>query len=152
MDKVNAYQPPMTDSVEEAKQGTGKFFAADRCPDCHLPFTFWLSTRQLSPLHFQCPRCDTRCRIHAPHMKLIYLGVLVNIGLASSIGYGCTLLVGMPVLPGPLSVLLVLLMLAPFMIGAQLWIYRYVQRHGRFELLSLGKEAGGDAVPPGNAE
>ena len=76
----------------------------------------------------------------------------MNIGLASFIGYGCTVLVGLPVFPGPLSVLLVLLILAPFMIGAQLWIYRYIRRHGRFELLRLGKEAGGDAVLPGTAE
>jgi hypothetical protein len=135
VDDVNPYQPPAVSWSRGDVPPDDRLRSALSCPHCHAEVTFWSSLKQINLFRYKCPQCRSKCKVRAPWLGLILLGMFGNgmlIVLASIAVFEIT---------GSLADASVAC--AVLYIGGcsavQLWWYRYFQQKGSLVALNAGE-------------
>lgn len=75
MGEVNPYQSPLPFLPEIDVPQDHVSYPAARCPTCNVQVTFGEALKQGTPFRFKCSRCQTKFRVVAPRMPLIFVSV-----------------------------------------------------------------------------
>ncbi len=127
----NPYLPPhIKEASEDLMERTYRVnYPPNECPKCQAPLTMWAGVQQTSIFRYRCPRCKAVYRLRVPGAMAITIAFLVA-GTAICAGsvYGI-------IYAGGISPLLTLSLVLITGFVVELWMHRYVKKHGRFEEL-----------------
>ena len=132
MDSENPYRAPGYSQKDEEEEKPGS--SAQQCPHCLIDVTFWAALKMPTPFLFKCSGCESTFRVESPFMRLIVTIAVVGAGAQLAGVFFCVERFGAISLAATLPVLI------GSYCGLEVWLYRYIMRHGRFIALDADDE------------